>query len=74
MNSPRTTWFAIAAAIGFYLWDLVSVPWWVNVLGKCLVIIGSTGAGVSAADAKKVKEHGAEIEQLKTDTKTASAP
>ena len=68
MISPRTTYFAIASAIGLYLWDLVSVPMWVNVVGKCLVIIGNIGTGASAADNKRVNEQAADIAQLKEDT------
>lgn len=68
MMSPRTTFFAICSAVGIYLWDLVAVPYWINIIGKVLCIVGNTGIGVSAADQKQLSKHAAEIEQLKEDT------
>lgn len=70
MKNPRTTYFAAMAAVGAFLWDLVSVPYWVNVTGKCMVIFGTFCAGTAAADGRRVQEHADQIKQLKADTET----
>ncbi len=74
MKSNRTTYFAIAAAVGIYLWDLASVPYWVNIIGKCLVIIGNVGVGTAAADHRVVSQQANDIQKLKTDTASIQKP
>ena len=59
----------MAAAVGAFLWDFASVPYWVNVVGKCLMIVGMIGAGAYAADNRRVNQHSADIDKLKTDSK-----
>ncbi len=54
MNHFETTIFSIMAAVGMAVHDVSGFPTWVNLLGRILMIAGTTGLGFSAASTRGV--------------------
>jgi len=54
MNHFETTIFSIMAAVGMAVHDMTGVPAWVNLVGRVLMIAGTSGLGFSAASTRGV--------------------